>query len=49
MDGSARGLIEVLSQNLVGGTEENNSQWGEAESTWNCDHYCPIVPAPDDR
>jgi hypothetical protein len=23
--------------------------WGEAESTWYCGHYWPIVPAPVDR
>jgi hypothetical protein len=25
------------------------SWWGETESTWNCGHYWPIVPAPEDR
>jgi hypothetical protein len=25
------------------------SKWGETESTWYCDHYSPIVPAPDCR
>jgi hypothetical protein len=25
------------------------SQWGEAQSTWYCGHYWPIIPAPDDR